>query len=250
MPGRGFPPSGRASRSVRNVTDVLKAATVVAGWPLPAGVLGEDDSGQPIQWHRATVAWWETWRSSPQASRMLTEPDWMFLLDTALIHHRLWSGQKADAAELRLRVAKFGATPEDRQRLRVDVETSAGGPGLAGPELASRAGQRRRYRAGDAPNTELRSVSALARDDDETEAVERVYAPAPRSTRPRLVAHGEPPTVAPGPSPDYARDTLPALRDLARRRELPDTGSHSTLVARLEAADREAADDPDSPPPF
>lgn len=258
MPGRGFPPSGHASRSARNARDVITAARDAAGWPLPAGVLGDDDSGQHIQWHPATVAWWETWRSSPQASRMLTEPDWMFLLDTALIHHRLWSGQKADAAELRLRVAKFGATPEDRQRLRVDVEASTGGPELnpAGQEATPRTGQRRRYRAGDAPNTAVRVVSPLASDDDgeqdrtETESSSRNHAPAPRSTRPRLAAPEEPPANTPALSLDYAGDTVPVLQNLARRRDLSDTGSHSTLVARLEAADRDAADDPDSPPPF
>jgi hypothetical protein len=33
----------------------------------------------------------------------------------------LWSGNGSVAAELRLRVAKFGATPEDRLRLRMQI---------------------------------------------------------------------------------------------------------------------------------
>ena len=46
--------------------------------------------------------------------------DWDFLLDTALMHHAMWSkSQWTLAAEVRLRVAKFGATPEDRARLRM-----------------------------------------------------------------------------------------------------------------------------------
>ena len=48
-----------------------------------------------------------------------TADDWSFLLDTALLHRAVWMGDVKAAAELRLRVAKFGATPEDRLRLRV-----------------------------------------------------------------------------------------------------------------------------------
>jgi hypothetical protein len=61
----------------------------------------------------------EMWRRSAQAETF-TESDWSFLLDTALMHHAMWSkGQWTLAAEVRLRVAKFGATPEDRARLRM-----------------------------------------------------------------------------------------------------------------------------------
>jgi len=59
------------------------------------------------------------WRDSPQAEHFMAS-DWSFLLDTALMHHAMWSkGQWTLAAEVRLRVAKFGATPEDRARLRM-----------------------------------------------------------------------------------------------------------------------------------
>lgn len=46
-----------------------------------------------------------------------TETDWSFLLDTAYLHALYWKGDFRVAGELRLRVAKFGATPEDRARL-------------------------------------------------------------------------------------------------------------------------------------
>ncbi|AJT67435.3 hypothetical protein T261_5819 [Streptomyces lydicus] len=69
-------------------------------------------------WPQRTREWWQMWRSSPQAEHF-SSTDWDFLLDTALIHARLWSGESSAAAELRLRVAKFGATPEDRSRLRM-----------------------------------------------------------------------------------------------------------------------------------
>jgi hypothetical protein len=54
-------------------------------------------------------------------SQTFTTTDWDFLLDTAVLHNDLWSGKTAVAAELRLRVAKFGASPEDRLRLKVEV---------------------------------------------------------------------------------------------------------------------------------
>ena len=77
-------------------------------------------------WHPRTVAWWATWRTSAQA-QTLQQTDWDFLLDTAVLHSAFWDGKRDVAAELRLRVAKFGATIEDRQRLRVQA-TDAGEP--------------------------------------------------------------------------------------------------------------------------
>jgi hypothetical protein len=77
------------------------------------------------EWHPRTKAWWDTWRRSAQA-QTFTATDWDFLLDTALMHHTMWAKARWEfAAELRLRAAKFGATPEDRMRLKIEVE----GPG-------------------------------------------------------------------------------------------------------------------------
>jgi hypothetical protein len=87
------------------------------GPALPAGVLpdGED-------WHAQTKTWWSNWRKAPQAAAF-HPTDWDFLLDTALMHHTMWTkGRWEFASELRLRVAKFGATLEDRARLRLEVE--------------------------------------------------------------------------------------------------------------------------------
>lgn len=70
-----------------------------------------------------TVQWWEEWRRSPQAAAMATEVDWRFLLDTALIHHSMWmNGRWEFANEIRMRVAKFGATPADRRALKFEIE--------------------------------------------------------------------------------------------------------------------------------
>jgi hypothetical protein len=71
-------------------------------------------------WPDATLAWWETWRTCALAAKF-TDTDWQFLLDTAVLHADFWLGDRKVAPELRLRVAKFGATPEDRARLKVEV---------------------------------------------------------------------------------------------------------------------------------
>nr|WTC12564.1 hypothetical protein OHA15_34000 [Streptomyces anthocyanicus] len=93
---------------------------------LPEGVLPDDED-----WHPRTRKWWETWRRSAQAQVFL-ETDWDFLLDTALLHHVMWTkGRWEFASEVRLRAAKYGATPEDRMRLKLKIETPADKPVLA-----------------------------------------------------------------------------------------------------------------------
>jgi hypothetical protein len=106
------------------------------GPELPEGVLGEDKDGDPYEWHPMTHAWWDTWRRSPQA-QTFTDTDWAFLIDTALMHHSMWGkGQWTLAAEVRLRAAKFGATPEDRARLKLKVDDPSAKPTSA-PHAAS-----------------------------------------------------------------------------------------------------------------
>jgi hypothetical protein len=74
-------------------------------------------------WHPRTVALWDSLRRSPL---LADEPDlgWEFLLDTALMHHTMWTkGRWEFASEVRLRLAKYGATPEDRMRLKLKIKT-------------------------------------------------------------------------------------------------------------------------------
>ncbi|MBH0009986.1 hypothetical protein [Salinibacterium sp. SWN1162] len=124
MAGRGFVPSGNAKKASRNhAPAAIKSDGFLGGFSLPSAALGRDDNGPPVAWHPRTLAWWDAWRASPQGMLMLTEVDWRFLLDTALLHHHFWSCSSWQlGAELRLRVSKFGATPEDRTRLRFEVE--------------------------------------------------------------------------------------------------------------------------------
>lgn len=129
MPGRGPAPTGKAiRRNKQPASTLIKSSGKRQGMALPEGMLFDKD-GEEEEWHPATQAWWEAWRLSPQASHMLSEPDWFFLLDTALIHHNMWkNGRWEFASEVRLRVSKFGSTPEDRMRLRQEIETPEASP--------------------------------------------------------------------------------------------------------------------------
>jgi hypothetical protein len=124
MAGKGATPSGKTTnRRKAPANDIVKAPSKKLGKPLPKGYLGIDKDGKVLEWHPATVDWWEDWRSSPQATRMSTGPDWKFMLDTALMHHTMWKTQRFElAGEVRQRSAKFGATPEDRLRIRMEIE--------------------------------------------------------------------------------------------------------------------------------
>lgn len=99
----------RAERAKQAAKTKVIRHSNVYGYELPEG-----------DWHEHTVSWWDTWRKSPQAS-LFTGTDWSFLLDTALLHTKFWNDDATVAGELRQRVAKFGATPEDRARLKLEV---------------------------------------------------------------------------------------------------------------------------------
>src|SRR5690606_36534832 len=72
-------------------------------------------------WLAQTKRWWESWKNSPHAKNF-TGTDWMFLIETAYVADAFFGGDLKQAAELRMRVAKFGATPEDRARLRLQIK--------------------------------------------------------------------------------------------------------------------------------
>lgn len=120
MAGRGSPPKPASRRARSNKDPIPTTALRLVRATAPAlPDLGYDKDGLKIEWHERTVNWWMIWSRS-ELARDFTETDWSFLLDTALMHHAMWSkGQWTLAAEVRLRVAKYGATPEDRARLRI-----------------------------------------------------------------------------------------------------------------------------------
>jgi hypothetical protein len=118
MAGRGPAPKDpeKRARANKDVTPATEIAHARSPQPeLPEG----------MDWHERTRAWWAMWGEAPQSAAFMAT-DWDFLLDTAIMHTALWSkGQWTLAAEIRLRVAKLGATPEDRQRLRMHFAAPA-----------------------------------------------------------------------------------------------------------------------------
>ncbi len=118
MAGRGPAPKqtlSRANDQARREAEQTKLAAdgVLRGPELPEW-----------EWHPRTLAWWDTWRRSPQAKTFLPT-DWDALAETATLHTRLWNGEVSVAPELRIRVAKWGATVEDRMRLKMAVDADA-----------------------------------------------------------------------------------------------------------------------------
>ncbi len=118
---------------------------------------GGDEGLVEFVWPERTREWWDTWVASPQAEHF-SSTDWEFLLDTALIHAKVWNGDTSVAAELRLRVAKFGATMEDRARLRMAfalADDADDGKGSSGADAArERYAKLRVLKPGQPPGTQ------------------------------------------------------------------------------------------------
>jgi hypothetical protein len=85
---------------------------------LPDLQIDGDGELTAYSWPQATLDWWQSWIDEP-ISADFRATDWSFLLDTALLHAAVWRGELKYLGELRLRVAKLGATVEDRARLRI-----------------------------------------------------------------------------------------------------------------------------------
>jgi hypothetical protein len=74
-----------------------------------------------------TKKMWHDIRRSPQANLIHSAIEWDYLLDTALMHHMMWTTGRFDqSGEVRMRLAKFGITPEDQLRLRIEIEDPSG----------------------------------------------------------------------------------------------------------------------------
>lgn len=123
--GRGPAPKDPNRRARSNKDPV--ALRVITAEPVPQPELPEFDLqvnvdgkmvSQRFEWPARTRDWWQMWAESPLSAEF-TSTDWSELLDTAVLHARYWSGDVKLASEIRLRTAKFGATPEDRARLRI-----------------------------------------------------------------------------------------------------------------------------------
>ena len=127
MAGRGPAPKGKRARDRDTPEFETVRAPASSFHPLPNDLLKEGD-----EWHPATLRWWETWAVSPLA-KDLPAVDWCELEACAVLHHEFMKKRTFTlASELRLRVAKFGATPEDRMRLKVKIETPPSAPVASG----------------------------------------------------------------------------------------------------------------------
>lgn len=119
MAGRGPAPKD-PSRRARVNKDPIPARVVHVERATPQD-LPDDLLPDGEVWHPATLRWWRRWCESPLAED-LPEVDWSELEACAVLHHQYMQKRSfALAGELRLRMAKFGATPEDRARLRIQV---------------------------------------------------------------------------------------------------------------------------------
>lgn len=119
MAGRGPAPKDPSKRARRNADPVghtvLRQETVEPP-PLPSRYADFPEVAE----------WWDSWVNSPQAE-VLSSTDWQFLKDTLPLVEAYHYGRDKDGlpnglkygAEIRLRVAQFGATPADRARLRM-----------------------------------------------------------------------------------------------------------------------------------
>lgn len=146
MAGRGPAPKDPNRRARRNSEPT--ALRVIHADPveqpeLPDFRIEKDGELTEFVWPARTIEWWSMWRDSPLSTEF-TATDWSELLDTAVIHARFWRGDVKMAGELRLRVARFGAAPEDRARLRITFaqadEAEGRGKGPGGQSARDRRG--------------------------------------------------------------------------------------------------------------
>ncbi|MGW5773098.1 phage terminase small subunit [Streptomyces longwoodensis] len=117
---RGPKPKENAQRRNKHEHAQTLSSSTTEGRALPPG-LGIKTAG--------ARRFWKTWATSPQATQWL-ETDWAELEITAKLVDSFYQGDTKVAGEIRQRVSKWGATTEDRARLRMSVEDQD--PGEAG----------------------------------------------------------------------------------------------------------------------
>lgn len=143
MAGRGPAPKDPSRRARMNKDPVpLRVVEVVAAAKpdLPEFdvevMVDKEPVMVPFEWPAATRDWWAMLDTHPLKGEF-TGMDWSYLLDTALLHARYWKGAVSLAGELRLREAKYGFTPEDRLRLRIQYAQAAEAEVDAGRKVES-----------------------------------------------------------------------------------------------------------------
>lgn len=84
----------------------------------------------------AAKRFWKTWASAPQTEDWM-ETDWAELEVTVKLVDAFYKGETKLAGEIRQRVGKWGATTEDRARLRMSFDKQAQMEAGRAPESAS-----------------------------------------------------------------------------------------------------------------
>jgi hypothetical protein len=135
MGARGPVPKDPSERIRRNITTPLATVT-------PDGVERGPELPDGYEWPSETCRWWQHWREAPQSQTFL-DTDWDYLLDTAMLHADFWMGDRSNASELRQRMAKFGATADDRRRLNLVVTEPGGRPDWVSAPSARQTGNRK-----------------------------------------------------------------------------------------------------------
>lgn len=136
MAGRGPAPKDPSKRARQNKGNELRVLEIqpTSQPKLPVlyfDALGKDADGNAavvrkrFTWPKMTRDWWDMLAGHPLAQEF-TDLDWAYLAETALIHAQFWKGDVKLAGELRLREAKYGFTPEDRARLRMQFALATG----------------------------------------------------------------------------------------------------------------------------
>jgi hypothetical protein len=90
-------------------------------------VAEKPDLPEDVEWPQQTRAWWDS--LGDQVGELPAE-DWQYLLDTALLHAQLWSGEFSAARELRVRLEQFGVTPVARGSVSTPVKQERKGTPL------------------------------------------------------------------------------------------------------------------------
>ncbi|WP_435270918.1 hypothetical protein [Streptomyces sp. 1222.5] len=112
---RGPKPKENAQRRNKHEHAQTLSGAATEGRALPPG-LGIKSAG--------AKRFWKTWATSPQATQW-AETDWAELEITTRLVDGFYQGDMKLASEIRQRVAKWGATTEDRARLRMSIEDDA-----------------------------------------------------------------------------------------------------------------------------
>ncbi|KQX43532.1 hypothetical protein ASD97_26025 [Streptomyces sp. Root63] len=112
MGSRGPAPKENAIRRNEHEHAVELSPEAQPGRPLPKSL--------PVK-SSAAKHFWKTWAESPQSATWM-ETDWEELAITTLLVEEFYKGDTKLAGEIRQRVAKWGATNEDRARLRMKFE--------------------------------------------------------------------------------------------------------------------------------